>query len=460
MRVLFVYPNIVESPKDISLGIANLSALLKQAGHKTDLIDSTFGITDKEIIRKTKQFKPDLVAITTASNDFHYALHIAELLKKNFGLPIICGGFHPTIAPEEVIIKEWIDAICISEGEFPLLEYINSLEKGKLKTDIKNLWIKSNGKIIKNDLRPLITNLDSLPFPDRELFDYKKYLEWHHNTANFMSGRGCPFDCTYCINHFLKKLNNEPYVRFRSIDNVLKEIKETIKKYPQIKSIELYDDTFTINPNRVKEFCDKYPKEIGLPFIINARVNAVNKEMFSWLKKAGCVRVSIGVESGDEHIRNKILKRNMTDKQIINTFRWAKETGIKTYSYNMVGIPYEDYANIKKTIRLNRIIKPDFVGVSIFNAFKGTEAYKLCKNNMWLDEDKISTSYFQSTNVKHPNFTEKQLKNIRNTFGFKVFITYNPMRAVMDFFDKNFTKFPLYMRIRSFLISKLRLVES
>lgn len=460
MKVLFVYPNIIESPKDISLGIAYLSAILKQAGHKTDLIDSTFGMTDEEIIEKANSFKPDLIAVTAASNDFHHAIHIAEILKKNSNAPIICGGYHPTIAPEEVISKEYFDIICIGEGEFALLELLNSLENGEKKTDIKNLWFKSDGKIIKNDLRPWITNLDDLPFPDREIFDYEKYLEWHHNTANFISGRGCPFDCIYCINHFLKTINKPPYVRFRSVDNVMAEIKDAMKKYPQITSIEFYDDTFTLNPNRVNEFCEKYPKEIGLPFIINARVNAVDREMFLLLKKAGCVRVSIGVESGDTHIRNDVLKRNMTDEQIINTFKWAKEAGIKTYSYNMVGIPFENLESIRKTIQLNRIIKPDFVGVSIFNAYKGTEAYDLCKKNGWLDESKISTSYFQTTNVRHPEFSEKQLKKIRDIFGFRIFISYKHLRALVDLFDKTFTKSPFYMRIRSSLISKLKLIES
>jgi len=460
MKMLFVYPNIVESPKDISLGIAYLSAVLKKAGHKTALIDCSFGITDEEIINKTRSFKPDLIGVTTASNDFHYAVHIAELLKKNFDLPIICGGIQPTIAPEEVIAKECFDMICVGEGEYPLLELMDSLEGGEKKTDIQNIWFKHDGKIIKNNIRPWVIDLDSLPFPDREIYDYNKYLEWHHNTASLISGRGCPFDCTYCINHFLKKLNKGQYLRFRSVDNVIAEVKETIKKYPQITSIEFYDDTFTLNPNRVREFCEKYSKEVGLPFIINARVNAVDKDMFLLLKKAGCVRASIGVESGDQHIRNDILKRNTTDEQIINTFKWASEAGIKTYSYNMVGIPYENYASIKKTIKLNQIIKPDFVGVSIFNAFKGTDSYELCKKMGWLDENKIATSYFQTTNVKHPNFSDKQLKKIRDRFGFEVFIAYKPARAFIDLFDKIFTKSHFYMRARSFAISKLRLIES
>ncbi len=453
MKILLVYPNIVESPKDISTGIAYLSAILKQNNHETALIDASFGITDKEIIEKAKKFNPDLVAITTATNDLEYAKHIANLLKKTLKTPILAGGYHPTLAPEETI--QYFDMICIGEGEHAILELANNPKK----TNIKNIWFKKGNKIIKNPTRPLIENLDSLPFPDREIYNYKKFLEWNHNTATFITTRGCPFQCTYCINHALQKLyqGKGTYVRFRSVDNLLKEMKQVIEKYKPT-SIEFYDDTFTLNKERIDEFCEKYPKEINLPFTINARVNAVDKETLLKLKKAGLTRVSIGVESGDPSITNEILKRNMTNEQIIKTFRWAKQAGIKTYSFNMIGIPFETKESIKKTIKLNQKIRPDYIGVSIFNAYKGTELYDICKKNGWLI-NKTSTSYFQDTNVKHPNFTIKQLRRIRKSFGFKVFLPYNPIRAFIDLFDRSFSSFPYYTFVRSKIIKVLRLRE-
>lgn len=462
MKILFIYPNIIESPKDISTGIAVLSAVCKREGHKTALIDSTFSISDSEILAKSKNFTPDLIAITTATNDFDYAVHIATLLKKHLNIPIITGGFHPTIAPDEVISKSCFDMLCIGEGEEALLELIESLKKGKINTKIKNIWFKTNsGKVIKNPVRNLIQDLDKLPFPDRDLFDYKKYLEWNHGTATFISTRGCPFNCSYCINNFLTKMarGKGKYVRFRSIDNLFKEIKEVLKKYKDdVKNIEFYDDTFTLDEKRIKEFCDKYPKEINLPFNINARVNAVNPQIFQLLKKAGCVRVSIGIESGDEYIRNKILKRNMTDKQIIETFRVAREAGLKTYAFNMVGIPFETKESIKKTIELNRKCKPDYVGVSIFNAFKGTEIYETCSKNGWLRKS-YAKSYFRESNINHPNFTISELKKIRNSFGFDVFITYKPLRAFVDMIDRNFSQIDSYILLRSKIIGQLNLLK-
>jgi radical SAM superfamily enzyme YgiQ (UPF0313 family) len=463
MKILLIYPNIVESPKDISTGLAILAALCKKEGYKTSLIDSTFKISDSKIISQARKFNPDLILITTATNDFDYAVHIATLLKQNLKRPIIVGGYHPTIAPEETIAKDCFDIICIGEGEEAVLELLDSFEKGKLRTNIKNLWFKKQEKsevrIIKNPLRPLVQDLDSLPFPDRELFDYKKYLKWNHGTATFISTRGCPFRCSYCINHFLiKKYKGKgKYVRFRSIDHLFQEIKDVLKKY-SIKNIEFYDDTFTLDERRTREFCKRYPKEIGLPFNINVRVNAIRPEHFKLLKKAGCVRVSLGIEAGDPYIRNKILKREMTDEQIIFTFNAAKKAGLKTYSFNMVGIPFENKKSIEKTIQLNRKCKPDFVGVSIFNVFRGTEIYEICKKNNWIKKT-YSKSYFYESNINHPNFKPSELKKIRNSFGFKVFLTYNPLRAIIDLIDRNLSQIDLYIFIRSKIIEKLSLLR-
>lgn len=462
MKVLFVYPNIVESPKDISLGLGTLSAVLEKAGHRTALIDSTFGISDNEILKTAKKFKPDVLAITAASNDLENAKRITRLLKSAFDIPSICGGFHPTIAPEETIKENCFDVVCVGEGERALLEFVDSLESGRANHKIQNLWFKTKEGIIRNPVGPLTEELDLLPLPNRELFDYAKYLRWNHGTASFVTTRGCPFSCTYCINHVLQKLysRNGKYVRYRSIESVIAEIKQVLKKYGEkVKSLEFYDDTFTLDKERVKRFCAIYKKEIGMPFVINARAETVSEEMLRQLKKAGCVRISIGVESGDEKIRRNVLNRHMSNDQIINAFNWARKAGIKTYSFNMVGIPFETHDSIKKTIELNQKIKPDFIGVSIFNAYKGTELYNTCKKNKWLIKDEPAESYFRSTNVAHPNFSQKELVRIRRSFGFNCFKKYRPLRAYADLIDRTAAALPYYTLMRSKIIEILKLRE-
>jgi len=455
MKILLLYPNIVETPKDISLGLAIISSLLKKHNHTVKLLDTTFHNPNKQEIEKiTKDFDPDLVAVTAATNDLNNAIRICKLIKSIKLTPIICGGYHATISPEDILEQDCFDVAAIGESEQSLLKFIDTLEKKEYNYNIENLWIKKDNEIIKNNIGELQQDLDSIPFADREIFNYQNYIDSNRGLATFISSKGCPFQCSYCINKVLmqKYKNKGKYLRFRSIDNLLKEIKEVISKY-KVKEIEFYDDTFTLDKKRIKEFAEKYPKEINIPFYINARVNAVTKQDFKLLKEAGCIRVSIGIEAGDPFVRNTILKRNQTNEQIINTFKWAKEEGLKTYAFNMIGIPYEDEKSIKKTIELNRKIQPDYTGASIFNAFKGTDLYDLCKKNNWLKQTN-STSYFQSSNVKHPHFTIKKLKRIRDNFGFQIYKKTNIKRAYIDLIDKKLTKLPLYTKIRSKLIEK------
>ncbi len=449
MKVLLIYPNIVESPKDISFGLAIISSLLKKNNHKVKLIDTSF---EKPNIAKIMQdYDPEFVGVSAASNDLSNAINICKEIKKIKNIPIICGGYHATIAPEDILKEDCFDASAIGEAELSFLELVNQFEKTKeLDKTLLNFHFKNK----KNEISNLNQDLDALPFADREIFDYQRYINHNRGLATFITSKGCPYVCSYCINKVLmdKYKNKGKFLRFRSIDNVLKEIKEVILKY-KVKEIEFYDDTFTLDKKRIKEFSQKYPLEIGLPFYINARVNAVAKEDFVLLKKAGCVRVSIGIESGDPEIRNNVLKRNQTDDQIINTFKWAKEAGLQTYSFNMIGIPQETKESINKTIKLNEIIQPDFVGVSIFNAFKGTELFNYCQENNLLRKEN-SKSYFQSSNVIHPLFSMQELKKMRDSFGFKVYKKTRTKRAYIDLIDKKFARYKLYNQLRSFLIER------
>ena len=457
MKVQLIYPNVVQYPKDISGGIAILSALLKRAGYEVDLIDTTFGMKDSEIISKVRKFNPNLIALSSISANFFYATHVATIIKKKFTIPTIIGGVHPTVAPEETIIKDCFDMICVGEGDDAFLELVQAIKQGEKNTAIKNIWFKENGRIIRNSVRPLIDDLDSLPDSDLDIYDYPRYLKSHNMSAAFLGGRGCPYKCAYCINYFHQNLYRKlgPCVRYRNVNNIIAELKKTIKKYDIIKKVEFNDDTFTFNKLRVKEFGEKYKREVGLPFHVNARVDNISEEICKDLSNSGCCRVRIGVESGDEQIRGKVLRRNISDKKIIEGCRLIKKYGMELYTYNMIGIPTERMENIKKTIELNRKIRPDFLAVSIFTAYKGTKLYELCKENGWLDEEKAISSYYSSTNVKHPYFSFRKLNHIRKWFGFWVFVVYDLKKALMELIDRKLISFRSYSRFRTFLVTKI-----
>ena len=456
MRVQFVYPNAYRYPRDISIGIAYLSSFLKEHGHETALIDTTIGMKDAEILSRAKKFNPDLLAISAVSNNFSYAIHVATHLKKENKIPVIVGGVHATIDPEETLMKECVDMVCIGEGEDTLLELVRSMEKGEKNTAIQNIWFKENGRIIKNDLRPLRENLDAIPYPDLSIYDYPRYLKHRNSTASFHAHRGCPYHCSYCINHTLQNIYKGlgQFVRYRSADTIIDEMKRVVQDF-SVREVNIFDDTFTLNKKRVKEFCKKYKKEIGLPFNVNGRINNISEELLQDLSESGCIRVLIGLESGDPFIRNEVLKKNLTDEQIIDGCRLIKKFGIGLYTFNMIGIPGETMQSIKKTIALNRRIRPNFLVASIFTAYKGTELYEKCKKEGLLKETiQSSGSYYTNSNVRHPSFSIRKLRFIHKWFGFYVFITYDIKRAFIYLFDRYLRTNRFYIRLRASLMKR------
>ncbi len=454
MKVLLIYPNITDYPVDISFGLAAISSALKKSGHTVHLFDCTFDFNKKKIISAVQNFAPQIVGIPVASNDFEFAVKICSMIRSVTDIPIVAGGFHTTMAPEDILAESCFDIAVIGEGEQTLLEIVDAVSKNNLSKDLYNIpgiWFRHNGKIIRNNLRLLYQDINQLPFPDRSLFDYRRYISINRGLATFVTSYGCPFECTYCINKVLMhKYGSTGYVRFKSIDYLMREIKTVITAY-KVREIEFYDDTFTTNKQRVRKFCEVYPRKIGLPFYINSRVDTLNHDIIDSLRNAGCQRISLGIETGDPYVRNEVLKRNQTDQQIIEAFGMVRESGMKTLSYNMIGIPFETRESIHKTIELNRKCHPDFVAVSIFNAYKGTEIYELCREKNWLRHDK-GLAYFQTSNINHPNFTLNDLKNLRDRFGYEVFKDIHYKRALVDLLDKTMLKNRLYQRCRSFLI--------
>jgi anaerobic magnesium-protoporphyrin IX monomethyl ester cyclase len=455
LKVLFIRANRCQHPKEISIGVASLSAVLKNAGHEVDLIDTTFNIRDSEVVARARKFKPDLIGATSLSSDFLETRHLAKLLKEHFRTPIVVGGAHPTVAPEEAISDRNIDAICVGEGEEAILELVESMERNEKNVTIQNFWFKENGRIVRNKPRPLIQDLDSIPHPDYDIFDYPRYLKNRYMMGLFILSRGCPYPCAYCINHHNAKLYKGlgAFVRYRSVHNAIEEIKINVSKYG-LHGLEITDDTFTLDKTRVEQFCERYKNEVGLPFYVNARAENITEEMCSTLANAGCRRVSVGLEAGDEKIRKVVLKRNISDEKIIEACRLIKKYGMDLYTYNMLGIPYETMEQIMKTIELNRKVRPDFLAVALFTAFPGTELYELCREKGWLAGEGLYESYYRTSNVKHPNLSLRKLRLIRSVFGFLVFIKYRPKRAIVELIDRNLINFPYYSVVRSVLISK------
>lgn len=411
MKLTFIFVEITPYRlPHYTYSIGALSAALKEAGHNTTLLHLVKPAKEEEIVRSISEEHPDIIGFTMTTNVFRHVKQIAVWLKKHFDLPIICGGVHPTLVPERVVSEEAIDMVCVGEGDKALVDLCNKMAAGEDITSIPNIWAKKDGELFRNPPRPLVENLDSLPFQDRQLFDYENLAESKNGVARVMASRGCPFNCTYCCNHQIKEVyeNKGKYTRFRSVSNVLAEIEQLVKTYPFIEFLVFNDDILPVKIDWLSQFAEEYPKRIGLPFRCNCRPDLISEEVAHILHKAGCAKINLGVESGNEHIRNKVLNRKVTQSQIIDTFALCKKEEITTHAYNMVGLPFESPGSILDTIKLNAQIQPDIIARSIFYPYPKTKLYEICRKNEFLTQRELDT-FVEGTILSQPTISGAQV---------------------------------------------------
>lgn len=239
-------------------GTMSISALLKKHGHETGLVMSC----DKDdAAKKILALRPDVVGFSTltATGEFEWGLEVAKIVKKkNSSIITIFGGMHPTLFPQESMENSAIDIVCVGEGEYPMLDLCNRLDKKMDLSDIANTWVKASGGIRRNEIGMLMENLDELPFPDRDLYGRSGYYE-HIRGMDVMAGRHCPFECSYCYNHIIKDLykGRGKFFRKHSVNYIIDELKELIVKY-RPKSFTFVDEFFSLDKNWLSDFADIY----------------------------------------------------------------------------------------------------------------------------------------------------------------------------------------------------------
>ena len=280
-------------------------------------------------------------------------------------------GPHPTFSPD-IIQHPAIDVICRGEGEYAMLDIANTVDNSRELTSIPNLWAKVDKEIYKNEPRPLIEYLDTLPLPDREMY-YKYPFFRQKKHKNFIAGRGCPFRCSFCSNNGFRSLYNGrgTYVRLRSPENLVEEIAKVKKDYG-LKTVFFDDDTFATSKEWLIQFAELYRKSVGVPFCCGINVKLLDKDRVNLLKQAGCIRVSFGIESGRKSLRETVLNKNITDEEIIRSAYFLKKYGIKFMTFNMIGIPGENVEDAFSTIKLNIKIRADYPRCSVLTPYPGT----------------------------------------------------------------------------------------
>ncbi len=389
MNVLFVFTNINGTyAESYSFGLASIVSMTKVSGYNPRVVYVDKKSEYQSVLSEIATFKPQVVGFSSVSSQFYFVNEIASLIKEDAPHVLtVCGGVHPTINPACILESKNLDGVFVGEADQAFIEFLEKVKnKGSYKS-ADNFAYAENGKLIVNKLKPLITNLDILPFPDKELSPYKEFVERNNYTPFFFT-RGCPYLCSYCSNHAIAEAynlqRNDP--RYRSPALCVSEIEETIKKFPT-KRVFIGDDTFGLNRKWRKEFLVKYKSRINIEFMCVLRVDVISDEFIHDLIEAGCCRISFGIESGNDYVRKEIMHRKMSNKQIVKAFDIARKFGVNTNAINIIGVPGETEEMIWDTIKLNRRIKPTVSGVNIFYPYKGTKLGDYCFEKGLVDEE-------------------------------------------------------------------------
>ncbi|MDP3427413.1 MAG: radical SAM protein, partial [Humidesulfovibrio sp.] len=328
MHILFLEPNL--SIEGDPMGVMQLSAMAHTRGHTTDIVQ-----LEDDYVDAIRKAAPGLLAVSMMSTEYvRMRSAIAKIRAALPELKILAGGPHPTFVPS-CIDDLAVDGICVGEGDYAFLDVLERCEAGRDWDGIPNIHTRTS----KNPPRPLVEDLDTLPFPDREIVYRNSPAVGSFRLRSFLSTRGCPFMCTYCFNHAYNAMYKGlgRVVRKRSVDNLLAEVEMVVRTYPT-DFLKFADDSFVLGVDDwLREFSVKYRQRVGLPFYCLVRADVVTPEMVRLLKEAGCVSVCMSIETGNETIRREVLHRNVTNERIIQAFDLFNAADIRIYTNNMLG---------------------------------------------------------------------------------------------------------------------------
>lgn len=369
-------PSIIEEERGHNppLGLLYIAGYLeKYTKHNVTIIDAQVEKLNYNAL-KSRIFsaQPYIVGITAMTLTMIDVIKTVNIIKTlNSEIKVVLGGPHIYLFPEETMDLKGVDYLVTGEGEETFKELIDHIgDKSKLKT-IPGIAFKDNGKFIKTELRPLIKNIDKIPFPARHKVPYKKYtslLSKGSIVTTIFTSRGCPFMCSFCDRPHFGKI-----FRARSSGNVVDELQECAKM--GITDFLFYDDTFTVNKKRVIKICNEIiNRKLDISWDIRARVDTIDEEMLRALKMAGCHGIHYGIESGTEKIL-KVLNKNISIDLAWKIFELTRKHKISILAYFMIGNPTETTDDVLTTFKVMKLLNPDYVHLTILTPFPGTKIY-------------------------------------------------------------------------------------
>ena len=426
MKVLFVYIDLAAQKNRkgelvctpggwFQEGIASMAACLRQAGHQADLYHLVNPVERDEFVKAIRRHAPDVAGLSIGSAIFPMSTSYARWTREA-GVPVvIAGGVHAMMMPDQTLAGGF-DIACVGEGERPMVELCDRLERAEDITTIPSLHVKTDNGVVANPTGPLIEDLDELPFPCFDLFDFRRLVSSQTYTGLARVSRGCPYNCTYCCNRQIRALypNARSFARTRSPAGAIGYLKALRTAYRQMRYVNFMDDIFHPDESWLEEFVPMYKREIGLPFVAQHRPGLLTEHATSLLRDAGCYELHFGLESGNEQMRRRILKRgNISDEQIIEAFRLCKKYDIATGAYNMIGLPFETMSMALETIKLNALVAPNRVWNPIFTPYPGTELHRVAAEAGLVPKE---PDYETEIVVDNPGFRPQRVLFVRAYF--------------------------------------------
>lgn len=366
------------------LGIAYIASALERAGHDVEIIDAKAEcLSSEEVKSRVRNFKPDLVGVTSMTPSFHGAKEAAVIAKEAGSLTVI-GGVHMGIFPKETMSYECVDYGILGEGEETIVELCRAIENKSPLEHIEGLAFKKNGDIIIGQPK-IINNLDSLAFPAYHLLPMKKYssIIGLHPVSTMISSRGCPYRCSFCY-----KTSSDKKHRARSAKNVVDEMQYLVKDYG-VKEVMFYDDLMM--PHHLEELCNEIiSRGLKVAWETPQRLDLVNPGLLKLMRKAGCRLIRYGVEQGDPNMM-QMIEKHITIEQVKKVFKLTKYAGIDTFAYFIIGYAFENKKTIEATIKLSQEINPRFVMFTTATPLPQTRLHEiaveqgLIDRNYWRD---------------------------------------------------------------------------
>ncbi len=380
MKITFINPPQTNSKYKFigvvapPLGIAYMAAVLEENNFDVSVIDaSAMDMTWEALEREIEKISPQVVAITALTPTIEQALKTAQLVKKvNSDTVVVMGGYHPTFNYSELLEKDFVDIVVMGEGEYTMLELMQTIENGGNLAEVKGIAFDK----VVTPPRPLITDLDSLPFPALHLLpmDHYKLLNMKTNMATMITSRGCPMQCSFCASAAL----HGPKMRLRSPENIVDEMEHLIKDY-NVETIAFMDDTFTLHSKRVKQICNEIKRRnLNVFWGCTARVDTLSGDVLKQMREAGCIAMLMGVESADQQTLDQVNKKT-TIAKIRHAFELSRKERIRTIASVVLGMPGDTRESMGRTIKFVQELKPSYAIFSLATPYPGTRFYQQMK---------------------------------------------------------------------------------